>query len=298
MTDGGHGHDGTPGADPAAPLSAWQLLDVAAVLGLLTIAAGYACALLLSRVRTPWPAHRTAAWLLGLACAGAALVGPLAAAARESFTAHMAAHLLLGMVAPLLLVLGAPVTALLRALPVRGARAVSRVLRSLPVRVVTHPFVAASLVGGGLWVLYATPLLALSHASPVVHTAVHGHTLLAGYVLTASVAGRDPDPHRASPAVRTAALVLVSAAHAVLARHLVGHPPAAATPEDARVGAQLMSYGSDVVDVVLLVLVAAGWYVAGGHRAGTGSRRVAPSRHPYDDGRASARPDARRAAGG
>lgn len=292
---GGHGHGGAPGVDPQAPLSAGELLDVAACLGLLAAAAGYGCALLLSRVRTPWPPGRTVAWLAGLACAATALVGPLATAAAESFTAHMAGHLLLGMVAPLLLVLGAPVTALLRALPVRGARVVSRALRSPPVRVVTHPLVAAVLVGGGLWAVYGTPLVTLSHGSPVVQAAVHAHTLLAGYVLAAAVVGRDPDPHRASAAVRTVALVAAAAAHAALAKHLYAHPPAGVATADARAAAQLMYYGGDVVDVVLLVLVAAGWYSAGRPRTlAPTSSQVAPSHRPYDDGRAPARGDARR----
>ncbi|GIG36553.1 cytochrome c oxidase assembly protein [Cellulomonas pakistanensis] len=294
----GHGH-GTAAA--GAPMSAWELLEVAAVLGLAAAAGGYLVAVLLARVRTPWPARRTIAWLTGLACAAVAVAGPLAAAARASFTAHTATHLLLGMVAPLLLVLGAPVTALLRALPVRGARAVSRVLRSPPVRVLTHPLAAAALVGGGLWLLYATPLLALSHASAAVHAAVHAHTLAAGYVLTAAVVGRDPDPHRASATVRTAAVVLVSATHAVLAKHLYGHPPAGVDTADARAGAQLMFYGGDAVDLVLLVLVAAGWYAAAGRRLvaaapAAPSPQVAPSRRPYDDERAPARRHARRAA--
>ena len=57
--------------------------------------------------------------------------------ARAGFTAHMAGHLLLGMAAPLLLVLAAPVTLALRALPVARARALSRLLRTPPVRAVT-----------------------------------------------------------------------------------------------------------------------------------------------------------------
>ena len=44
-------------------------------------------------------------WYAGLGCAGAGLIGPVATAAHTSFAAHMAGHLLLGMIAPLLLVL-------------------------------------------------------------------------------------------------------------------------------------------------------------------------------------------------
>ena len=71
-------------------------------------------------------------WLLGHVAAPAAASGPLAEAADTGFVAHMVTHLLLGMLAPLLLVLAAPVTLLLRTLPLAAARRVSRVLTSRP----------------------------------------------------------------------------------------------------------------------------------------------------------------------
>ncbi|WP_299038005.1 cytochrome c oxidase assembly protein [uncultured Pseudokineococcus sp.] len=250
----------------------WAVLEVSVVAGVLVVAGAYAAGLRASRHRSPWPAHRTALFASGLVCVAAALAGPLADAARTSFTAHMAGHLLLGMLGPLLLVLGAPVTLALRAMPVRRARALTRVLRSPPVRVLTHPAVAAVLAGGGLWVLYGTDLYPAMHASPLVHAAVHAHVLLAGYLFTASVVGVDPDPHRASVAVRSGVLVVYVAAHSVLAKRLYAHPPAGVDARDAEVGAQLMSYGGDVVDVALVVLVAAGWYAATRPREAAGTR--------------------------
>lgn len=252
------GHDGAAVHAGAG----WVVLEAAAAVGLLLVAAAYAAGLVAARHRSPWPAHRTALFAAGLLCVAAALVGPLAEAARSSFTAHMAGHLLLGMLGPLLLVLGAPVTLALRALPVGGARALSRVLRSPLVRGVAHPVVAAVLAGGGLWVLYGTELWSLMHTSPLVHAAVHAHVLLAGYVFTASVVGTDPDPHRASVTVRSVVLVVYVAAHSVLAKRLYAHPPAGVDARDAEVGAQLMYYGGDVVDVALVAGVAAGWYAA------------------------------------
>ena len=259
-----HGH-GT--GEASGRLTGWELLDVVVVLALLGAAALYLSALLLARSRSPWPVRRTALWLLGLACVGAALVGPLTTAARQSFTAHSAAHLLLGMLGPLLLVLGAPVTLALRALPVTAARSLVRVLRTPVVRVVTHPVVAGTLDAGGLWLLYGTDLYARMHTSPLLHAAVHLHVLLAGYLFTASVVGRDPDPHRASVRVRSGVLIAFVAAHAVLAKWLYAHPPAGVDPVDARVGAQLMYYGGDVVDVTLVVLLLGGWYAATRPRA-------------------------------
>ncbi len=256
-------HAGHPGHGAGTSrLTGWELLDVAVALALVGAAAGYVAALVLARSRTPWPVRRTVLWLLGLACVGAALLGPLATAARTSFTAHAAGHLLLGMLGPLLLVLGAPVTLALRALPVTGARSLVRLLRAPPVRVVTHPVVAGTLDAGGLWLLYGTDLFARMHASPALHGLVHLHVLVAGYLFTASVVGRDPDPHRASVQLRSAALIVFIAAHAVLAKWLYAHPPAGADQADARVGAQLMYYGGDAVDVTLVVLLLAGWYAA------------------------------------
>ncbi len=228
------------------------LLTVVAVVALALGAAAYAAGLRAARSRSPWPVRRTLSWYAGLACAGVATVGPLAEASRSSFTAHMAGHVLLGMLAPLLLVLAAPVSLLLRALPPVRARRISAVLRSPVPRVVGHPVVAGLLDAGGLWLLYTTGLFHLAHSSAVVSVVVHAHVLLAGWLFTASLVGPDPHPSRASFRVRAG----------VLAKWLYAHPPAGVSPADARTGAQLMYYAGDVVDVALMVLLVAGWYTA------------------------------------
>ncbi len=268
MTVAGHGpgHDpGVPGGHDAsggfAP-SGWVALDVVVVLLLAGAGVAYGVGAARARGRGPWPWPRTLSWYAGAACVGAALVGPLAAAARGAFTAHMAGHVLLGMLGPLLLVQAAPVTVALRALPVAAARRLTRALRARPVRVLTHPVTAAVLDGGGLWLLYTTALYPRMHASALVHAAVHAHVLLAGYLFTAALVGVDPDPHRASVRVRAAVLVAFVAAHSVLAKWAYAHPPAGVPGGDARQGAQLMYYAGDVVDVALMVLLLAGWYAA------------------------------------
>ncbi|MFF5225395.1 cytochrome c oxidase assembly protein [Dactylosporangium sp. NPDC000521] len=213
------------------------------VVGLLLLAGlcGYPAALLLPRRRRPWPVWRTLSWSAGLLlAAAAALYG-----GHHGFTAHAACHVVLGMIAPLLLCLSAPVTLLLRALPPRPARGLSRALRSTPVRLLTHPTTALLLDAGGLWLLYATPL----HTRIGDHPLVHAHVFLAGCLLTWSLVGRDPAPHRAAWSTRAAVLVAFIAAHGMLAKYLYAHDPAAAT------GAQLMYYAGDAVDVTLLVLL-------------------------------------------
>src|SRR5262249_60775194 len=86
----------------------------------------------------PWPGGRTAAFLSGLAVVLVATESGVAAYDRVLFSLHIGQHLLLGMVAPLLLVLGAPVTLALHASARSSQRRILRVLLSVPVRVLPH----------------------------------------------------------------------------------------------------------------------------------------------------------------
>ena len=65
--------------------------------------------------------------------------------ARESAGGPVATGILLGMLGPLGLVMGAPVTLLLGSAPVTVGRAVTGLLRTRPVHVVSHPVTAAAL---------------------------------------------------------------------------------------------------------------------------------------------------------
>lgn len=202
---------------------------------------------------TDWPRRRTALWLSGCATAALAL-SPLAAGPEP--VAHMARHLLLGMFAPIGLVLGAPVTLLLRTLPVPAARKVTRLLRRRAVRCLGHPFTAVLLSVGGLYAVMLTPL----HEAAVRHPLLHGlllvHYLASGYLFTWSVIGPDPAPHRPGPAVRTAALAVAVAAHAFLAKYLYAHAlPAGHDASSARAAAQLMYYGGDVAELIVAAVL-------------------------------------------
>jgi putative membrane protein len=179
------------------------LIAVAAVLGYGALMG------LAHRRERGWRAWRALCWAAGVTVAAVAALGPVAD--HMDFRAHMIGHVLLGMLAPLLLVLGAPVTLALRALPVAAARRVSGVLRSRAVAAATHPVVTAVLTVGGLWVLYRTGLYAASMRHPTVLVLVHVHVFLAGWLFTHSLVGPDPAPHRAGLPVRAAVLVLLGA---------------------------------------------------------------------------------------
>lgn len=170
------------------------------------------------------------------------------------------------MLAPLLLVLAAPVRLLLRAVPPRVGRRVAALLRTPPVRFLTEPVPAAGLNIGGLWVLYGTGLYALTHTDDAVHVLAHLHMFLAGCLFTAAILQVDAAPHTRSFAHRATVLVLALAAHDILAKHLYADPPAGVATAAAARGAVIMYYGGDVVDVTPIVLLCAAW-----RRAATGT---------------------------
>lgn len=285
--DTGH-HHGTHHGPEATTHDAvsWWIPESVGVAILALVLVAYLLGVRRHRGRGPWPRWRTTAWLAGLTCVGVGWAGPLAEAARHGFTAHMATHLLVGMLGPLLLVLAAPGTLALRTLPVHSARRLSALLRSPPVRVVTHPVVAATLNSGGLWLLYSTDLFELMHQSAALHALVHLHILLAGLAFTVAMIGPDPNPHRASLRTRATVLVLFIAVHSILGKWLYAYPPAGVDPAEARVGAQLMYYGGDVVDLAILVLLFAGWYPGSRFRSRLLPGNPAPSRLDDHPGRA------------
>jgi len=237
--------------------SPWPWIALLGMLGLV-----YALGLARQPRTKHWNPWRTLRWYAGLLVAGAALIGPLPAAAQTNFVAHMTGHLLLGMLAPILLVLGAPITLGLRALPVVRSRQCVRLLARPAISIVAHPVSAAILNMGGLVVLYTTDLYRIMHEHAVVHVLVHAHVLLAGYLFTAAMIGPDPVIHRPSYLYRAVVLVLAMGIHSILAKSLYASPPAGVSIDQAQAGSMLMYYGGDAVDLVLIVIFCAQWFRA------------------------------------
>jgi putative membrane protein len=180
-------------------------------------------------------------------------------------------HLLLGMAAPICLMLSAPLTLLLRTLPPPSRAPLARLLHSRLLRLIAHPVITALLAVGSLYALYFTGLYQASLDHPTLHELVHLHFITAGYLFAWSIAGIDPILRRPSLAVRGSVLISATAAHGTLAKLLSAHGPlvaaASGVPLPQRQAAGLiMWYGGDAIDLVLLVLFIAQWYVAGGRR--------------------------------
>jgi putative membrane protein len=243
-------------------LHSWTLAPLP-LAGLAAGAALYATGVArLARRGVCWPKGRSALFGLGLLAVAVALVSPLASL-DERFSVHVVQHLLLGMLAPLLFALAAPVTLLLRVLPPRRRSGVVRVLHSRPLRLTSDPLAAGTLNVAGLYLLYLTPLYAATLTHPLLHDATHLHFLLVGCLFAWSIVGLDPIPRRAFP-YRAAVLVVVLALHGTLSKLLYAHGPAGSgvqqSFDDWRLGAQVMWYGGDLVDVLLLVVFFGQWY--------------------------------------
>jgi putative membrane protein len=208
-----------------------------------------------------WNPWRTAGFMTGLALLAVALVPDLGETASAGFRGHMAQHLLIAMLAPIGLVLGAPVTLMLRSLPLRQARAVGRLLRSRPAHLLGNPIAALLLNLGGLYALYFTPLYAATTTNDLLHHGVHLHFLLAGYLFAWVVAGPDPAPRRPSVPFRLVVLGTAIVAHAGLSQLMyAGMLVQVPVPADElRAGAEMMYYGGDVAELILALAMVSTW---------------------------------------
>ncbi|MFV0132119.1 cytochrome c oxidase assembly protein [Streptomyces sp. HMX87] len=273
--DGHVPHPGRHGAGGGLLDTLGPAVGLAVVL--LVCAGGYLHLVHRARRRNPaqgWSGWRTAGFLTGLVLLAVALLPPVAPFAHADFRGHMVQHLLIGMYAPLALVLGAPVTLLLRVLPAARARVLTGALHSRPARVLCHPAVALLLSNGSLAVLYFTPLYGTLTARPAGHWVLHVHFLLAGCLFAHVIAGPDPSPAR--PGVRTRLVVLgcAIAVHAVVSQLMYGgfrvDIPAPVT--EVQGGAEIMYYGGDIAELLLAGALVATWRPERRHRPAPGGR--------------------------
>ncbi|MFE7329557.1 cytochrome c oxidase assembly protein [Streptomyces sp. NPDC057565] len=248
--------------DHGAGSGLWEtLLPPAAVI---LLAAAYLLLADRARHRNPvqgWGRWRTASFLTGCTLLAGALLPPLAPFAHGDFRGHMAQHMLIGMYAPLALVLGTPVTLLLRTLPAARARALMGVLHSRPARVLAHPVAALVLSTGILALLYFTPLYNATMNQPVLHWLMHAHFLLSGCLFAWIIAGPDPAPTRPRVPTRLVVLGIAVAAHATISQLIYGgflinvHAPI----DQVQGGAEIMYYGGDIAELLLAVALVTTW---------------------------------------
>ncbi|MEV8391165.1 MULTISPECIES: cytochrome c oxidase assembly protein [unclassified Streptomyces] len=156
----------------------------------------------LGRRGDSWPVGRTIAFVLGVLTVALVMCTKLNDYGMVMFSVHMVQHMIISMVSPILLLLGAPVTLALRALPVAGRghkgprELLLALLHSRYVRIVSHPAFTIPLFIASLYGLYFTPLFDFLMESKTGHIAMMVHFLAVGLVFFWPIMGIDPGPHR------------------------------------------------------------------------------------------------------
>lgn len=234
---------------------------------LLTIAIGIGYFLLALRQKMSprgWSRWRTALFLCGCGVLILGLSPQLLPFANDDFRKHMLQHLLVAMLAPIGLVMAAPITLLLRTLPSRYGRIITGVLRSRYAGIIANPAVALVLDLGGMAALYFTPLYMAMMMHPALHYLVHFHFVAAGCLYTWVIAGPDPAPHRPSVPARLVVLGVAVVIHSVLSQLLYAgwHVAVPAPVTQLQRGAELMYYGGDIAEMLLGFALVSTWHPA------------------------------------
>jgi cytochrome c oxidase assembly factor CtaG/putative copper export protein len=176
---------------------------------------------ILTRRGDKWPIGRTISFALGISAIDFATSGGLGVYAHFAFSWHMVAHMVLGMIAPIGIVLGAPITLALRTLPqsrdgqelgVRGL--LIKALHSRYARVITNPVVALAIFDGSLFALYFTSLFGGMMQSHQGHLFMSIHFILTGILFFHVIVGVDPNPRKVPHIIRIVILFAAMSIHA------------------------------------------------------------------------------------
>ena len=168
-----------------------------------------------------WPVGRTISFAIGISTVDFATSGGLGLYAHFSFSWHMIAHMTLGMIAPIAIVLSAPITLALRTLPQgrnseeRGVRGtLLSALHSRYSSIIVNPVGALVIFDGSLFLLYFTSLFGTLMNTHAGHLFMNIHFLLAGFLFFHVIIGIDPNPKRPPFLVRIVILLAAMSIHA------------------------------------------------------------------------------------
>ncbi|WP_242511385.1 cytochrome c oxidase assembly protein [Pengzhenrongella frigida] len=273
------GHLLAPEASTLRWLTQWRwdiLLAGAAVAGIVVY---LRWAHRLHRRGDAWPWLRTASWVVGLVVFGWTTSGGPSVYGHILFSGHMVQHMTLVMVIPIFLVVAAPVTLALRALPSRaddsrGPREwILTIVNSHVARFFANPVVAAVNFAGSMILFYYTDLFELSLRYYVGHLAMVVHFTLAGYLFVNALIGVDPGPRRLPYTQRLLLLFATMAFHAFFGVTLVtsetllvadwfgllGRPWGPTAIADQQIGGSIAWGIGELPTLALAIMVAFSW---------------------------------------
>jgi putative copper resistance protein D len=252
--------------------------------GVLVVVLGglYAAGLLRLRRRgDTWPLGRTISWGLGLATIVAVTMTGIATYSPVLFSTHMIQHMVLSMLTPILLVLGAPVTLALRALKpaaIKGDRGprewLTIILHSRAVRFIGHPATATVIFIVSTYAVYFTPLFGYLMRAHVGHLVMLVHFLASGCLFFWVLIGVDPTPRKLPYIARILLLFVTMPFHAFFGIALmnIGTPIAAgwytalnrpwgtATLSDQHTGGSIAWAFGEIPTFIVLIAMVFQWY--------------------------------------
>ena len=289
LAHGDETHGGLPALTVVRAFTEWEL-DPVVIVGLVIAAGLYLAAVRRLRERgDAWSAWRTGSFLgLGLGSIALATLSSLGAYDTTLFSVHMVQHMVLTMVTPVFLALGAPITLALRAMTGRPRRALVTVLHSRVAKVVASPLVTAPIFVGTLFVLYFTPLYEATLRSATLHELVHVHFVVAGCLFFWPLLGLDPLPGRLHPMMRLLVLFVTLPMHAWLGISIMsgsqiiagdyyrelGRTWGPSLASDQAIGGGLLWSTGDFISIVLFIIIFGQWVRADEREARRVDRRI------------------------
>lgn len=226
-----------------------------------------------------WPMYRTVFWVLGLLVLAYITNGGVNVYERYLFSAHMFVHMALGMMVPILLVPGAPITLAMRAIKKRddnsrGAREwILIAVHSRYASIISHPAFATVNFVGSLWLFYYTPIFRWATVDHIGHEWMIVHFLLAGYLFVQSLIGIDPGVKRFSYPGRVGQLLITMTVHAFFGLSLMsstglfladwygamGRTWGPTPMEDQYLGGSIAWSVGEIPNLILMLVIAIQW---------------------------------------
>ncbi|HEY4462759.1 MAG TPA: cytochrome c oxidase assembly protein [Streptosporangiaceae bacterium] len=220
----------------------------------------------------PWPRWRTGLFLAGLLVIVLATESGVGSYDDVLFWIHMIQHLLLIMVAPALLVAGAPVTLLLHASRNPLHTWAKRVVRSPVAAALTWPPLGIAAYAATIVGTHLTGFMNLVLTNDAVHNAEHALYLLVGYLYLQPLIGSEPIRWRLSYPIRLIFLFIAMPVDAFtgVALGSYSNDPFPVTPamhrtwgpsplDDVHIGGAVMWVGGSAIMFVLIMFTFLAW---------------------------------------
>jgi len=281
--------DVPPELTPGRLLTEW-VFEPLPVLFILAAGSLYLAAVHRLRARGhTWSRARTGCFVvLGLGSFALATLSPLAAYDTVLLSVHMVQHMVLSMVTPVFLALGAPVTLALRTLPRRPRGWLLTVLHSGVAKVLSFPLVAGALFVATPFALYFTGWYEATLRSGPLHDFMHLHFLAVGSLWFWPLLGLDPTPLRLAYPLRMLAVFLTLPFHAWLGIAVMsqgsviaadwysglGRDWGASPLSDQRTAGGILWASGDLVALVVFALLFVQWARASEREAAREDRRL------------------------